>query len=192
MMPLIPVMQPTDARQGYDTSVRRRALCYRPRVRRILVEREMTSIPMIIGKIGLDKPVKMVFTENNDVIEELPAYCSHKSLRDWILPRRPVGRPNDLHAHGFQSSRHDLAVFPVPVEYKVTWRVVFREGFSELLHNPQGVRLDCNSEVKDFAAGMVNDEKDIQKLKRCRRDREEVHARQTVAVVSKESDPPLQ
>jgi hypothetical protein len=151
----------------------------------------MTTVLMEIGDVVRKKPMQVGLVQDGDVVQDLPSATENPALRERILPGRPVGRSNDFHTHVFQGSRYDLSVLPVAVEDHVPRRMVFRERFPELLNDPQGVGLGRDRELEDLSPRMVDDEKDLQDIERCRGDREEVHAGQAVFVVSQEGDPPL-
>jgi len=63
--------------------------------------------------------------------------------------------------------------------------------FSQLLHNPKSIGISRHIEVQDLTPVVPDDEKAVQNTKRDRRDGEEVHRSNGLAMVSEERQPSL-
>ena len=81
---------PADFRDRHDSAVFRRH--NRTRDRRVFVQRQMRTRPLMVRTIAGHQPVQTGFVENDHVIETLATSGSNKSLDEGILPRRPQGR----------------------------------------------------------------------------------------------------
>ena len=79
----------------------------------------------------------------------------------------------------------------VAVEDQMPRRGIEGEGFSQLLDDPGGARVEGGVEVKDPSSVMVDDEPAVQDTQRGGRDREEVHRRDALLVVAQEAQPAL-
>jgi hypothetical protein len=58
-----------------------------PTVRRILVQRQMRSVFVVIADVGAKNSTQVRFAEDDDVIEAFPADRVNQPLRMPILPR---------------------------------------------------------------------------------------------------------
>jgi hypothetical protein len=61
-------------------------LLERPMARRILIQRQMSSEPVVITRVGRKNPAQMDFAEDDSVIEAFPADRADQSLRMPVLP----------------------------------------------------------------------------------------------------------
>ena len=78
------VVKTADVRKSNDLSAVGR--CDLARFRRLLVQREMRSRRVIIGKVGSQEPLEMAFVQNDDVIEALAADGADQAFDIVILP----------------------------------------------------------------------------------------------------------
>ena len=58
-----------------------------PTVRRILVQRQMRSVFVVITDVGTKNSTQVSVAEDDDVIEAFPADRAEQSLRMPVLPR---------------------------------------------------------------------------------------------------------
>ena len=84
----------------------------RPMARRILVQGQMRSEPVIIAGVGRKDLAQMGFAEDDDVIEAFPADRADQSLRMPILPGRPRGGRVIAYTHRRKTLRDRLTVDP--------------------------------------------------------------------------------
>ena len=68
LLPLVAMVDATDAREGDDLGVARRPLLDWPRFRGVLVQREMTAVDLMVRHILANKPSSMAFIENDYMI----------------------------------------------------------------------------------------------------------------------------
>ena len=55
--------------------------------RYVLIQRQMSSEPVVITRVGRKDPAQVSFAEDDDVIRAFPADRADQSLRMPILPR---------------------------------------------------------------------------------------------------------
>ena len=82
--PLVAVMEPADLGKLHDLADGWRL--GRPRVGRVLAEAEVSSGPVIVGKVLGDDAVKVPGVQHRDVIETLPSHGADQALDVRILP----------------------------------------------------------------------------------------------------------
>ena len=86
---LVAMVEPAHFGQFHDLAHARRL--DGSRLGRVFAQRKMGPCPVIIGKVRLQNLQEMALTENDDVLEALSPYGSHKPLDIWILPRGDRG-----------------------------------------------------------------------------------------------------
>jgi hypothetical protein len=59
----------------------------------------------------------MIFIEDDQMVETLPAYAADQAFREWILERRPRRDDHFLDAHPCDSLTEILAIDTVPVAH---------------------------------------------------------------------------
>ncbi|GEM_PF-4208673 len=69
LLPLVAVVDATDAGEGDDLGVARRPLLDWPPFRGVLVQREMTAVDLMIPHILANKPSSMVGIENDYMVQ---------------------------------------------------------------------------------------------------------------------------
>jgi hypothetical protein len=79
---LVPVMETADLGQFHDRAHARRLDW--PRRRRVLPQRQVRPRPVIVGEVGLQDPIEVMLTKNNDAIEAFSTYRTHKAFSIWI------------------------------------------------------------------------------------------------------------
>ena len=58
-----------------------------PRLRTILLEREVRSRPVVVAKVLAKNPLEVLLPQDYDVVEALAAYGPDQSLGERVLPR---------------------------------------------------------------------------------------------------------
>ena len=92
---------------------------------------------------------------------------------------------------GCQQLGYLLAKLGITIQDRIAVRTRFRKRFSQLLHYPGASRVFRDIEMEDPASTMFDDEKTIQDSEGEGRHGEEVHGRDDLAVIAKESRPEL-
>ena len=126
----------------------------------------------------------MSLVEHDHVIQQVPAAASHPTLRHTVLPRTVIRRTDGL-ASQFSDGRHHLpAKLCVVVEQQEFGRRRVGPRFSHLLHDPWRSGVARYVEAQNFSSVVANDKEAVQDTEADRRNREEVHRRNGLAVVS--------
>src|SRR2546426_8797340 len=94
----------------------------------VLVEREMSAGPVIVGEVAGQGAAQVSFAQDDDMIETLAADRADEPLREGILPRAVRRREDFLDPHAVHSAAKLLAVDLVPVAQEIGERGVVREG----------------------------------------------------------------
>jgi hypothetical protein len=128
----------------------------RTRNRRVFVQRQVGAGPFIVRTIEGHQSLHARFVEHDHVIETLAPSGSHKSLDEWILPRRPGSREHFLDSHrvcrGPQTVERVIAI----VE-QISRRPVPRKGLAQLLGRPRRRRM-CGDRHVPYASPIVGQE----------------------------------
>ena len=133
----------------------------------------------------------MNIIEDEQVIEKLSTTASDPPFCDSILPRACRANTCRLHAAGCQQLGYLLAKLGITIQDRITVQTRFRKRFPQLLHYPEASRVFRDVEMEDPASTMFDDEKTIQDSEGESRHGEEVHGRDDLAVIAKESRPEL-
>ena len=80
---LATMMEAAHFRQRHDLAHAGRV--DRSRLRRVLAQRQMSARPMVVGEVGLQDPVQVLLTEDNDVIEAFSTDRAHEAFGIWVL-----------------------------------------------------------------------------------------------------------
>ena len=188
--PLIPVVDAANSGDGDDLGILRRPGLNRARLRRVLVQRQVASVFVVVGYEFRDQPAGMGLVEDDNVVQQLPAERQCPAFTDSILPRRPVAGEDRFGTSRFQPCR-DAGELAVAVVDEVADARVVEEDLTELLQNPGGRGMGGDVEVKDAPPVVVDDEESVQDLEGRGRDGQEVHGRDVRHVVLEERLPSL-
>ena len=104
----------------------------------------------------------MGFAQDDHVVQKFPPTTSHPTLRHAVLPGTAISRSDQLTAKVFQHRRHFSAELDVAVEDQILGCTIFREGLSQLLHDPGTGGMFGDVEVQDFATAVSDYEKAVQ------------------------------
>src|SRR2546428_11936757 len=95
------MMQATDF-WNWDDHARARRLAWSS-LGCVLVEREMSAGPVIVGEVAGQGAAQVSFAQDDDMIETLAADRAGEPLREGILPRGGGGRPHLTNSHAPQA-----------------------------------------------------------------------------------------
>jgi hypothetical protein len=129
--------------------------------------------------------------EDDQVPEKFSATASDPAFRNSILPRACRAYAHGFHAAGGKQLGYLVAKLAVAIKNCIAVRTRFRKCFSQLLHYPGAGRMFRDVEMEDPASTVIDDEKSIQDSKGEGWHGEEVHGRDDLAVIAKESSPAL-
>ncbi len=150
---------------------------------------EMGAVVIIVRDILRQKPPEMSLVQGDDVVEQLATAAANPAFRNSVLPRALDGGLNSSDFHGPNRNRNFQSVSCVMIEEKKLRRRLVGKRFPQLLHNPGAGRMAGDIEVQDAPAVMANNEEAVENTESDRRDREEVHRRNRLAMILQEGQP---
>jgi hypothetical protein len=189
LLPVVSMMQAADARQRDQTRRLARLGGNRPHCRCVFLKRVMDPVRVIIGDVIADQTTQMSVIEDDHVIEKLSATASDPAFGNPILPRACSACARGFHAAECKQLSYLRSKLAVTIKNRVAILTRFPKGLPQLLHNPRASRVFRHIEMEDPASAMLDDEETIQDSERQSRHREEVHGRNDLALIAKESSP---
>src|SRR5262249_17121563 len=115
-VPGVAMVQSAQSRRRNHRRVCRRLMLDRSGLRRVLSQRVVKPVLMVIAHVIPKQAQKMTLVQSNNMIQELTAAASDPTLGDSILPRRLNARPLRFQTRRLQK-RDDLRIeFRIPVE----------------------------------------------------------------------------
>jgi hypothetical protein len=156
---------------------------------RVLLERVMYPVIVVVGDVIADQPPQMGFVQCNDVVQDLAAAASDPALRNPVLPRCPNTGALRLQAGCLQEGDHSRVEFGVVVKDNVSIVTSPGKRFTELLNDPIGGRMTSDVEVQDLAPAVFDHEETIQKLESQSRQGEEIKSDVRFSVIGQERQP---
>ena len=121
----------------------------------------MAAVLVVVADIQAHKPDEMLFAEDDDVFEELPAAAADPAFSRSVLLRTAIGDANRLCAHGPYELDHRRAEYRVAVEDQVSRRGVVGKRLTQLLHHPRRGWMERGIEVKDVTPAVLDDEEAV-------------------------------
>ena len=118
-------------------------------VGRILVEREVSTRPVVVREVASQGAAQVPFAKNEDVVQTLAPDGADEPLREGILPRALRRREDLGDPHALHSVSKLLAVDLVTITQEIGGRGVVREGVHHLLDGPVGGGVLGHVEVDD-------------------------------------------
>ena len=104
-----------------------------PSVRRILLERIVDPVVMVIGHVLADEPTQVSLIQRDDMVEKLSATAANPALGYSILPRRLNARALRLQTCAFQECNHIGIEFRIVIQNDIPIRSRSRECLAQLL-----------------------------------------------------------
>ena len=90
------MVQPAESRPGLNLAFTRRADFCRPTCWRVLRERKMRPVLVIVVQVRRQQPFEMPLIQDNHVVQQVSSTASHPPLSNTVLPRTAKGRANWL------------------------------------------------------------------------------------------------
>src|SRR5215470_11616269 len=144
----------------------------------------MGAVVVIVPDKRGDQSFQMGLVEGNHVIQQFATASPDPSFRDSILPRTTDGCLKCLEVHRSNGSDHLGAVLGVVIKNQVLALRLVREGFAQLLRDPNACRMASDVEMDNSSSIMSNDEEAIEHTKGDGRHREEVHGGDGFAMIA--------
>ena len=145
---------------------------------------EVRAVVVVVREVIGEESFQVSLVQRNGLVEQFVSAASHPALRDSVLP----GTLNrGLYAgdlHGSNRSRNVQPILCVVVKDEEFGRGLIGKGFAQLLYDPSARRMASDVEVQDAATVVADDEEAIENIERERRDREEIHGRDGLAVIT--------
>src|SRR5437867_570463 len=121
-------------------------------VGRILVEREVSTRPVVVREVASQGAAQVPFAKNEDVIQTLAPDGADESLREGILPGAVSRREDFTYAHALHALAERVAVDGVAIAEKKGRGRIVREGVHDLLGRPGISGILGDVEVEDAPA----------------------------------------
>jgi len=140
--------------QNHNYGFRARPLLDWARVGRVLTQREMATVIVIIGDVLAQPSHSVAFAEDDKVVQQFPVATLHPALHHTILPRASIRCPHGLDAEGFHGGHPRRAEDRVAVEEQTLRRGIVGKGFDGHRSAPH-LSVVSFSEEKRAAAGWL-------------------------------------
>jgi hypothetical protein len=163
----------------------------RPSVGCVLVEREVSTCPIIVGEVRGQDASQMPLTENDDMLQALASHRADEPLDKRVLPGAVRRREDFSDPHPLHSLPKLLAVDGVAIAQEIGRRGVVREGVDDLLRGPGGGGVLGHIEVDDTPAIVGEHDQDEEDAQACRGHCEEVEVDEVSDVIGEERSPSL-
>jgi hypothetical protein len=144
---------------------------------------------MVIRDVVFDETAQVSLVEDEYVIQKIPATASDPAFRHTILPRACRADAFGFHAAGGHEIRYLPAELAITIQNGIAVRTRSRKCLPQLLLYPGAGRQFGDIEMDDLAPTVFDDEETIHDSEGEGRHGEEVHGRDHIAVIAKESCP---
>src|SRR5262249_11237752 len=151
----------------------------------------MRSRFMVIAKVACQNAAQMFVVEDDHVIETLATDASNDSLRVRILPRASCRGSYFSNAHARHSVLEVLPIDSISIMHQITWRLILRKGFDNLLCGPSCCRMFGGIKVNHSASFVRQHNEHKQQAQSGRWYGEKVDRHQIANVIIQEGSPRL-
>ena len=132
---------------------------YLPPEGRVPMQGEVRTGVVIVSDVAPQEDPKMVFSENDQVIDALASNRADNSLGVWVLPGRSRSGDDLSNAHSLHSCTEIGSVDRIAVAEKIAGNHgVARKGLDHLLRSPLGRRMTGHVEVHNTPAVVCEDD----------------------------------
>ena len=122
---------------------------------RVLMERVVNPILVIVGHVIPNQPSQMLFIQRSDTIEQITPTASHPTFRDPVLPGRLNARALGLKPRRPQELDHSAVELGIMVQNGETVWTSLWKGLPQLLPDPFSIWVSCNIEVQNSSSSML-------------------------------------
>ena len=131
-----------------------------PPIRRILLEREVGSRPVIVREVARQDAAQVAFAQDEDMVQTLTPDRADEPFREGVLPRA-LGRGQHFpDSQAFHSLPKRVTVDRVAIAEEVGRRGVVRERLHDLLGGPGRGGMLGHVEVNDAPPMRGEDDQD--------------------------------
>jgi len=123
-----------------------------PAVGRILVEREVSTRPVVVREVASQGAAQVPFAKDQHVIQTLAPDGADEPLREGVLPQAVRRREDFTDAHALHPLPEHVTVDRVAIADEVVRGGVVREGVHDLLGRPGSGGMLGDIEVDDAPA----------------------------------------
>src|SRR5437773_5892870 len=160
-------------------------------VGRILVEREVSTRPVVVREVASQGAAQVPFAEDEYVIQTFAPDGADEPLREGVLPRTVRGREDFTDAQALHALPEHVTVDRVAIAEEIGQGGVVREGVHDLLGRPGGGGMLGDVEVEDAPALVGEHNEDEEHPQASSRDREEIDGDQIPDMIGQERSPAL-
>ena len=163
----------------------------RPHIRRLLLERQVSSCPVVVHEVAGQDAAQVTFAQDKDMIQTLAPDRADKPLYEGVLPWA-LGRCQHFpDFHALHSLQKRVTVDRVTIAEEVGRRGVVRERLHDLLGGPGGGGMLGRVEVNDTPPMVGEDDQDEEDAQVSGGNGEEGDRDQVSDMVSEERAPGL-
>src|SRR6266478_717806 len=151
----------------------------------------MSPVFVVIADIVGEDSFEVAFVQGDDMVKQVTPAGTHPALGNAVLPGTLPGGLNANDFHGLNGRGYVEPVLGIVIEDEVFGSGVVWKRFSQLLNDPAAGRMASDIDVEDTPPVMADDKEAVENAERDRRDREEVHRCDRLAVILQEGQPAL-
>ncbi len=157
----------------------------------ILVEREVSADPVVVGEVRGQDTSKMPLAEHDDMVQALTPQRANQALGEGVLPLAVRRGEDFLDAHALHAAPKLLTVDCIAVAEQIGRCRVVREGIDDLLGGPKGGGVLGHVEMDDPSTMVREHGENEEYAEACGRDREEVKGDKVADMIGEECPPSL-
>jgi hypothetical protein len=151
----------------------------------------MCPVLVVVPHVFGHQPLQMPLVQYDHVIQQISPATSYPAFSGSVLPGTTKRRSHWPHSGISHERHHVIAKLGVAVEQQEPLGRGVRPRFPHLLHDPKCAGVSGDVATENLAPLVPDDEKTVQHTKGERRDGEEVHGSDGVAVIPQECQPTL-
>jgi len=163
----------------------------RAAVGRILVERQVSTRPVVVREVASQGAAQVPFAKNEDVIQTLAPDGADEPLREGVLPRALRRREDFTNTQALHALPEHVTVDRVAIAEEVGRGGVVREGVHDLLGRPGSGGMLGDIEVEDAPAVVGEHDEDEQNAQARGGNSEEIDGDEVPDVIGQERAPRL-
>src|SRR5260370_20786942 len=151
----------------------------------------MSSVEMVIANLFLQQASHVTLVETNHVTQNVTTAASYPTFCISTLPWAAERSSDRSKANGLRGLADRVSEFGITIQNQVLVLRVIREGFTQLLGNPETCRVSRNIAVKNSPTIVSDDKETIQHSESECWNGEKVHCRNYLAVIFQKRLPTL-